>query len=173
MHRGLRLFPGTLRRRLVFWTVVALVLAGLGLGILEFFVWRPAALLRDAEEALRRNDPAAARASLDRYLARRPHDPRALFLAAQAARRSDACADAERFLTAFEQPSGRTDASSLEWLLLGAQQGDFGDQEETLRSAVSRNRPESPAILEALAKGYHVTFRSRDALEAVSLLIMK
>jgi tetratricopeptide (TPR) repeat protein len=171
MKRGLGFLTGTARRRrLVFWTVVGLTLAGLGLGILEFFVW-PAALLRDAEEALRRNDPAAARAPLDRYLARRPHDPRALLLAAQAARRSDACADAERFLTAFEQVSGPTDASRVEWALLGVQQGDFGGDESDLRSAVVRNHPDAPVLLEALAKGYYVTFRLPDALEAVNRLL--
>jgi tetratricopeptide (TPR) repeat protein len=171
MNRGLRLLTGIApRRRLVFWTAGILTLAGLGLGVLEFFVW-PAAALRDAEEALARLDAEAARAALGRYLARWPHDPRALFLAAQAARRSDACADAERFLTAFEQASGPTDASRLEWLLLGAQQGDFANDETDLRAAVGRNHPDSAAILEALAKGYHVNFRSRSALEAVSRLL--
>jgi tetratricopeptide (TPR) repeat protein len=94
-----------------------------------------------------------------------------LFLAAQAARRSDACADAERFLTAFEQASGPTDASRLEWALLGAQQGDFASDEADLRAAVGRTHPDSAAILEALAKGYHVNFRSLLALEAANRLL--
>jgi tetratricopeptide (TPR) repeat protein len=158
------------RRRFVFWAVSALALAGLALGVLEFFVW-PAAALREAEEALRRHDAAAARAALDRYLARRPRDPHALLLAAQAARRNDACADAERFLTAFEKASGPTDASRLEWTLLGAQQGDLAESEDFLRSAVRSKHAEAPAILEALAKGYLVALDLPLAREAVNHLL--
>ena len=170
MTPGLGLPSGSLRRRLVFWAAGSFTLAALGLGVLEFFVW-PAAALRDAEAALRRHDVAAARAALDRYLARRPRDRQALLLAARAARREDACADAERFLTACEQASGPTDASRLEWALLGVQQGDFGGDEDALRAAVGRDHPDAPAILEALAKGYDVTFRWPHALEAVNRLL--
>src|SRR5262249_31386985 len=171
MNRGRSFLTGGARRgRLVFWTAGAFALAALALGILVFFVW-PAAALRDAEQALARDDAEAARAALDRHLARRPQDPRALFLAARAARRSDACADAERFLTAFERVSGPTDASRVEWVLLGAQQGDYANDEVDLLMLVARGHPDAPAILEALAKGYHVNFRSQSALEAVSRLL--
>ncbi len=160
----------TRHRRLMFLAIGLLVLAGMGLGVLEFFVW-PAAAFRDAQEALRRHDAFTARSLVDRYLARWPHDPQALFLAAQAARRSDACADAERFLTEFEKASEPTHASRVEWALLGVQQGDFGEDENDLLSAVARHHADTPAILEALAKGYCVAFRWQHALEAVNRLL--
>src|SRR5262249_34172126 len=110
-----------------------------------------------------------ARERLDGYLARWPGDRRALFLAAQAARRSDACADAERLLTRFEEVSGPTDGSRLEWVLLGAQQGDFCGEEEHLHAEIDRNRAQAPLILEGLAKGYS-HYRWPEALTALEQL---
>jgi tetratricopeptide (TPR) repeat protein len=154
-----------------------LVLGGVGAFLLVglaalgyFFLW-PALVIGAAEDDLRRHDPAAARARLDRYLARHPGDAHALFLAAQAARRADAFADAERFLTAFEEVSGPTDAFKQEWVLLGAQQGDFAGQEQRLRTDAGRNSPDTPAVLEALAKGYTAAFRWPDALAALDRLL--
>ena len=114
-------FPKPMRQRgrLFAWVLCVGVAFGLGVwGVFWFFVW-PARTLRDAEEALRRNDPAVARDKLVRYVARWPNDEHALYLAAQASRRCDACADAERYLTAFEQSGGPTEESRLEWALLG------------------------------------------------------
>lgn len=154
--------------------VGGLILAGLG-GGMGLALWTasvsPTAELAAAEEALGRHDAHAARAHLDRLLAQRPHDPQARFLAAQAARRSDACADAERLLTDYEQQFGQTDASRLEWALLGVQQGDFGGEEAGLQAAVIRHHPNTPAIMEALAKGYHVAYRWPEALMTLDWLI--
>ncbi len=158
------------RRRIVIWTVGVLGLVGLGVGIAAWVVW-PALELKAAGRELRQQNPSAALARLDRYLARWPNDRRALFLAAQAARRCDACAEAERFLTAFEKKSGPTDASRLEWVLLGAQQGDFAGEEDNLWSAVDRNHPEASTILLALAKGYHVSYGRRGAIAALNRLL--
>jgi tetratricopeptide (TPR) repeat protein len=157
-------------RRLAVWVACALVLAGLGVALAQRFVW-PGLELDAAEEELRQNEPAAARARLERHLARWPDDGRALLLAAQAARRADACADAEQFLTRAEAASGTTDASRLEWSLLGAQQGDFADEEKRLRSAGGRNQAAAVVILEALAKGYAVCHRRQDAIEALTALL--
>src|SRR5262249_9853226 len=126
-----------LRRRLVFWTVGGLTLAGLGAVVAWRVLW-PAAELDAAERALRQHDLASARAPRARSRARRPNDERALLLAARAARRSGACADAERFLGVFEARAGPTDASRLEWVLLGVQQGDFAGEEGRLQAAVAR-----------------------------------
>jgi tetratricopeptide (TPR) repeat protein len=147
-----------------------LVLFGLGLAVLEFFIW-PAATHQRAQELLRRHDAAAASALLEPYLARWPDDPEALLLAAHAARRADACPDAERFLIAFERAATPTEASRLEWALLGVQQGDFGNDESAMRSAVAGHHRAAPAMLEALAKGYAVAFRWPPALEAVNQLL--
>jgi tetratricopeptide (TPR) repeat protein len=151
-------------------TVAGLAVAGL----VASMAWRflgPAETLASAEEALAQHDLAAARSHLDRYRARWPNDPQALFLAAKAARRSDRCADAERFLTAFEQRFGPTDASRLEWALLGAQQGDFAGEEKRLQMAVSQDHLDALEIAEALAKGYAVSYRSRQALKTLDWLI--
>ncbi|HVK18277.1 MAG TPA: tetratricopeptide repeat protein [Fimbriiglobus sp.] len=157
------------RRRLALW--VGGVLALVGLAAVGYFLVWPALELSAAEDALRRHDPAAARARLDHYLARHPGDAHALLLAAQAARRSDQCADAERFLTAFEEAAGASDASKLEWTLLGAQQGDFAGKEDRLRADAGRNSPDAPAVLEALAKGYDASFRWPDATAALDRLL--
>ncbi len=161
MNRLLGFLTGTARRRwFVVCTVATLVLAGLGVGIAWRVVW-PAAILQ----------AAAARAHLDRYLARWPGDEQALLLAARAARRSDACADAERFLTEYEQVFQSTDASRLEWTMLGAQQGDLTGEEDRLQSHVARNHPDTAAILEALAKGYAVAYRRQEAILTLNGLL--
>jgi predicted Zn-dependent protease len=72
---------------------------------------------------------------------------------------------------ASEDKSGPTDASRLEWLLLGVQQGDFAAAEIELRSMVAAAHPDSPAILEALAKGYAKAYRWPEALQALNPLI--
>src|SRR5262245_34612935 len=124
---------GTVRRRRPWlWALGGLMLAAVGVGLAVALVG-PALELNAAEQTLRQYDFAAARARLDRYLARRPGEPRALLLAAEAARRSGACADAERFLTSYEERSGPTAESRLEWDLLGVQQGDLTDKEDRLR----------------------------------------
>jgi Tfp pilus assembly protein PilF len=158
------------RRRLAIWAACGLAVVGLAAVVSWLVVW-PALELEAAERALRRNDPAAARGYLDRYLARRPGDGRALLLGARAARRADANADAERLLTAAEQAAGTTDDSRLEWALLGAQQGDFAGEEDRLRSAVDRNHPDAVLILEALAKGYDAAYRWPEAVGALGKLL--
>src|SRR5262249_3715764 len=95
--------------------VAGWTLAALGVG-LAGRIWYARAL------------PAAERARHQDDLPRWPHDE-ALLLAARVARLSDACADAERFITAFEETFGQTAASRLEWALLGAQQGDLAGVE--------------------------------------------
>lgn len=154
--------PPPRRGRLILWTIAGLTVLGVAAGVFARFVWL-ARELDTAEAALRRNDPAAARIRLEKYLAHRPTDQRALLLAAEAARRSEAFADAERYVTALEKKTGPTPQSRLEWVLLGAQQGDFAPDEERLHSEVVNNNPDSPLILEALAKGYRAAYRFSDA----------
>jgi tetratricopeptide (TPR) repeat protein len=156
------------QRKLLLWTAVLLMVAGGGALVAWTVLW-PAIELRAAEQLLRDNDPSGARDRLGGYLARWPSDKRALFLAVQAARRSDACADAEQLLTRFEEASGPTDGSRLEWVLLGAQQGDFCGEEDHLHDEIDRNRARAPLILEALAKGYS-HYRWPEALAALEQL---
>src|SRR5947199_372665 len=80
-------------------------------------------------------------------------------------RQADAYAEAERYLTDWERLSGSTEASKLEWMLLGAQQGDFAGQEDHLQLLVKENHPDSTAILLALARGCSVCYRRREATQ--------
>lgn len=157
-------------RPLLVWAFAGLILLGLALALVWFAVL-PAVALGRAQIALRGTDPAAALPHLERYLARRPNDSGALLLAAQAARRSDDCARAERFLSAAEEASGPTDASRLEWALLGAQQGDFAGNENRLRSEAGRDDPSALLILEALARGYDASFRWPEALDVLGQML--
>lgn len=154
------------RRRLV------LVIAGLAISGAGIIVWYflPLTTLAGAERALQSCDFAVARSSLDRYRARRPGDTRACLLAVQAARRSGAYADAERLLNQFEAAHSATDGSRLEWLLLGAQQGDLSTTEGPLESLVGRGHAEAVLILEVLARGYIFTRRWSDATDALDRL---
>jgi tetratricopeptide (TPR) repeat protein len=154
----------------VAWALAGVALACLAAGIAARLVGKRDTLAA-AEDALRRHDPAAARAHLDRYLARWPDDGPAQLLAARAARRADAYADAERLLAAFERHWGPTEASRLEWVLLGVQQGDFGSEEERLGSAVDSNHPATLDILEALAKGYAAAVRLPEAFATLDRLL--
>jgi tetratricopeptide (TPR) repeat protein len=154
--------------RVVLWLGAGLLLTGLG-AALAGRLW-VARALPAAQRALDRHDLTAARAYLDRYLAHWPRD-QALLLAARVARLSDACADAERFLTAFEDAFGPTSDSRLEWALLGAQQGDFQGLEVHLHSRAARSPSDSSEILEALARGYLVAQRWPQALAVLDRLI--
>src|SRR5579871_1371582 len=171
MNRGLGFLATILRRRrLVIGAAVLLVLAGLCAGLAARFDWQ-AAELEAAEQALRRHDCADARSRLDRYLARWPGDPTALLMATRAAWQTGAHAEAERFLSTCEAAGGQTDRSRLEWAMLGAHQGDFGDEESGLRALVERGHSEAPAILEALARGYQLARRFPEAMQALNALI--
>jgi tetratricopeptide (TPR) repeat protein len=154
----------------VLWAVAGLVLFAAGTGIVALRVW-PARLLREAEVALERDDPLAARAALDRYLTYWPHDRRALTLEAQTARRLGFYARAERCLTAAEESVGSTGTTQLEWVLLGVQQGDFAGDEDRLKALVSRDGAEAPLVVEALAKGYTAAYRLPEALMTLDWLI--
>lgn len=159
------------RRRRVLWIVGGLVVVGVAAAVIALPYVRSAQEVDAAGTALKQNDPVAALQKLDGVLARTPDDRSARLLAAQAARRVDAHAAAEQHLTAFEGDGGSTDATRLEWALLGVQQGDFGDEENRLRQAVGRHHPQERLIIEALTKGYHIAFRWQDALEAVNRLL--
>lgn len=157
------------RARRFLWLTAALVLAGLALGLAGRLLW-PAGELAAAEQALARHDPHAAKAHADRYLAARPGHGPALLLGARAARRADACADAERLLAEHEAAEGPTDAARWEWALLGVQQGDFGDEERVVAVA-SRPGPDAVDALEALAKGYAAAVRGTEEAAVLDRLL--
>lgn len=162
----------TRRRRLAIACGLGALLLLVAAGVIWLVVW-PMFLVDGVERDLRRHNITAARATLKRFLAASPNDHRAILLAAKAARRANAHAEAERFLGQFETTFGPTDASRREWTLLGVQQGDFGDNESRLRSAVDQNPGEASAILEALAKGYDASYRWPEAVSTLDRLLAR
>jgi Tfp pilus assembly protein PilF len=155
--------------------LTAAVLAGLmvvGLGVAAFgrMGW-PRVVIGRAEQALRRHDVAGARAILDQYLDGRPADSAVLFLAARSARRGNDVAEAERLIGQLDALRGPTDASRLEWSLLGAQQGDYSGEEDVLLRRADRGHSETEAILEALARGFYFARRWPDAATILDQLI--
>jgi Tfp pilus assembly protein PilF len=144
-------------------------LLALGLGFGGRYAWSQYQLGL-AERSLKRYDLAGARRHLERSLGY-GRDPRAQFLAAQTARRLDACGDAERLLAEYELANGATEASKLEWVLLGVQQGDFAGHERPLMALVNQDRPDGPLILEALAKGYMNSLRWDQSVKCSSELL--
>jgi tetratricopeptide (TPR) repeat protein len=152
--------------------VAVLVGAGVGAAVARLQPGTPPEEhLKAAQQALWDDDPVAARAHLDRLLTESPNDPEGLLLAIQAARRTDACADAERLLTDYERQFRSTPATRREWVLLGVQQGDLGDHEDELLTLLTRGDRDRPVILEALAKGYFVSYRWPEAVVALTRLI--
>lgn len=128
---------------------------------------------RAARQALERGDFDRAQEHLNCCLKVRPGSALLHLLAAQAARRRDACAEAEQHLTTCERLQGVTPASTLERALLRAQQGDLAGVEAPLQAlaAPPRGHPERAQILEALAKGYLATYRLTEALHCLDTLL--
>lgn len=126
---------------------------------------------RAAVQAVGEHDLDRAREHLARCLRARPDDVTALRLAARTARRADAVAEAEKHLQALEAVQGRGKEISLERLLLRAQQGQLEREDETLRALVHQDDPDTPHILEALARGYEATLQTSYSLDSLDLLL--
>jgi tetratricopeptide (TPR) repeat protein len=157
-------------RRRATWAIGPILLLGVGVGILSPYACSRYHL-RAAEQALHRYDLRAAHEHLEQSLASWPGNSRAICGAAQTARRLDDCALAERYLTDYEQRFGSTDEVRLEWLLLGAQQGDLAGQDSHLESLVLAHHPARPLILEALAKGYMNVARWNRMFSCLDMLL--
>jgi tetratricopeptide (TPR) repeat protein len=103
------------------------------------------------------------RTRLDRCLTYWPRDAAVLCLAARLERVEGRYAKAAKLLGDCVQHNGPTKFSALEAALLQAQHGDFTDERSLLDVADSKN-PESPWILEALARAHLSALRFRPAL---------
>jgi tetratricopeptide (TPR) repeat protein len=101
----------------------------------------------------------------------RPGSAPVHLLAAQAARRRDDYEGARRHLAAGVQLGGVTPATSLEHLLLAAQQGDLGGVEGQLQTRAADDGPEAVLAHEALAKGYVNCFWWSHALVCLNVLL--
>lgn len=117
-----------------------------------------------AKQALADYDFPEASRRLDAYLGRRPDDPAALLLAAQATRRAGRLDDARAYLTRCSDlvetstPEGR-----LQYTLLWVQQGEVKKHVHDLIDDVEIRHPASEQILEALALGCVHIYRLDEA----------
>jgi tetratricopeptide (TPR) repeat protein len=82
-----------------------------------------------------------------------PHDPAVMLLAARAARRAGVYGDGARLLSLYEQERGRDDAVAFERLLLAAET-DQDAVVERCWQLVEAGHPDSPLLMESLARGY-------------------
>jgi tetratricopeptide (TPR) repeat protein len=96
-------------------------------------------------------------------------------LAGRTARRAlqypQAEAQFDRCLKLGGRDSATAGAVALERLLIPVQQGEFGDVEELLWEKVKKGVPETPLILEALARGYVRTYRLGAALACLRRIL--
>jgi tetratricopeptide (TPR) repeat protein len=157
-------------RNLVLLTLVAL----LGLAaLLSAWLVPPRYHWHAAQQALQQGKLDVAQQHLDVCLQAWPRDASLHLLAARTARRRDALDEAEKHLTECQRIQGVTPASSLEWMLLRAQQGDLDSVAAPLAQLLKDNHPDSVGILEALAKGYRASYRITEMLDIVDALLAK
>ena len=96
------------------------------------------------------------------------------FLAARTARRGALYTEAERHLAESGRLQGGDSGTplplALERLLLQAQSGNISEVEEVLWQFVRKNTPETPLMLEAMARGYLRMLRLGTALRCLRML---
>ncbi len=123
-----------------------------------------------AQAALAADRPDEARDRLSACLFFWPSSPDVHFLAARAARLTGDVQAAEGHLNQclklnrLKQSQGATEAVQLEFLLLRVQTGREDEVAATLIDSVVKDHPESPLILETLARAYMHRFRYSSAL---------
>jgi tetratricopeptide (TPR) repeat protein len=97
------------------------------------------------------------------------------FLAGRTARRADLYEEAEQHLKEAKRLEGDASGSAapiaLEFLLLQAQSGDIGPVEDVLWGYVAKEKPETPLILEAMARGYVRMLRLGTAMRCLRMLL--
>lgn len=97
------------------------------------------------------------------------------FHAARSARRAGLYAEAEHHLAECQRLQGGTEDAShplaLERLLLQAQSGDLDAVEATLWQYIETDKPETPLVLEALARGYARVLRLGTALRCLRQIL--
>jgi tetratricopeptide (TPR) repeat protein len=95
--------------------------------------------------------------------------------ASRAARRAGLYQEAERHLAESARLQGASSTDSfplaLERLLLQAQSGDISDVEQILWAYIKKDKPETPLILEAMARGYARLFRTAAAMGCLQMLL--
>jgi tetratricopeptide (TPR) repeat protein len=160
--RAWLLFPFRTRARAALSAAVA--------ALLVFGCWLAARDLRfqqdrqAAKQALATYDFPEARRRLASCLRWRPHDPEALLLAAEAARRDGLLDEAQELLDRhWERAGGSTPEGALQWILLQVQRGQVKEHVGALLEYVEIRHPQSEQILEALAQGCVHVYRLDEA----------
>jgi len=150
-----------LRRRRVWLAaiLIGLVAAGVVVALPYFRAWHH---LRAARLSLDNHHNPQAIRHIRACLQFWPEDADVLLMAARAARRAQAYAEAERCLQKYQQARGFADAAALEQLLLSAERR-VEQVASTCRRKVEEEDPDTPLILEALARGYLRRYRLREA----------
>lgn len=140
------------------------------------------AVLLACEGWAARQEHLAAQALADNYLDEakrhiecalwvRPRRTSTLVLAARIQRLSGGYSEAERYLLRCLQIHGMSDPVQLEWLLLRCQQGELDQLAPNLFALVRQQHPETPAILETLARVYLRQTRYLEALLCLDQLL--
>jgi tetratricopeptide (TPR) repeat protein len=124
-----------------------------------------------AQAALEKASFEEAAAAVEQCLRFWPRSYRAHLLAARIARRRQAYEAADRHLADCVRLQGKTEAATLESMLVQVQQGHATGVEDGLYRMVERNSPDAAAILEALAEGYATGFQTEKTLGALNELL--
>jgi tetratricopeptide (TPR) repeat protein len=140
------------RRRPRFALLVILALAaGSGVGLWRYAVYQ----WRAAQLALKNERLAEAQDRFDFCLTVWPRNPEVHLLAARTARLRGDHETAEAHLSrCLRLQGGASEAVQLEFLLFRAQTGEADEVAEPLLDAVEKGHPESPLILQTLARAY-------------------
>src|SRR5919202_231410 len=142
---------------------VTLMAGGGGLDLYARSQWRA------AQAALAADRPAEARQRLAICLFVWPRSPEVHHLAARAARLTNDIAAAEDELNQAIRVNGEaTESVQLEFLLLRVQTGELDEVAATLVKSVEQDHPESPLILETLARAYITLLRYKSALACLN-----
>src|SRR5262249_2631185 len=102
-------------------------------------------------------------------LRRWPDDPEVLLLAARASRRARVYDDAERCLEKYRQARGLDEAGNFEQLLLPTERTLDARLDARCRHLVKQDHPDTPLLLEALARGYLRQYRLAEARRCLEL----
>jgi tetratricopeptide (TPR) repeat protein len=125
---------------------------------------------RAAQVALEQDRPQEARERLQFCLRVWPWSPEVHLRAARAARLSGELQEAEAHLNrCLRLQDGANEGVQLEFLLLRVQTGEVDELAERLFAAVLEGHPESPAILDTIARTYIVRLRYKPAYACLSL----
>lgn len=124
---------------------------------------------RLAREAVHNGRPDEAHARLKVCLLVWPRSPDVLRLAARTARLRSEYPRAEEYLTrCMKLEGGATRATQLEFLMMRAQTGEVDQVADELYYYVENGDPESPVILETLARAYIHVLRYGPAYNSLS-----